>query len=206
MKIIDISRDLLNTEVYPGDPEPESKFVKVIGDDSDCNLSTLFTCVHTGTHADAPLHFIEGGKTVDELDLERFIGPCKVIEVPHGAITGEYVNDCFPQDCERLLIKGDGEAYFMGSAAEEVAALGIRLLGTDSMSVGTSGAQVEPHRAFLSAEIAVLEGLDLSDVVPGDYFLFAPPIKLGGLEGAPSRAILISDYIFWSTGEKKIFK
>ena len=202
MKIIDISRDLLNTQVYPGDPEPKSEFVNIIGENSECNLSTLFTCVHTGTHADAPLHFIDGGDPIDKLPLEPFVGPCKVIEVPHGAITGEYVNEYFPTDCERLLIKGDGKAFFMGSAAEEAAALGIRLLGTDSMSVGTKGAQVEPHRAFLSADIAVLEGLDLSDVEPGDYFLFAPPIKLGKLEGAPTRAVLISDYIFWSAGDK----
>ncbi len=203
MNIIDISRDLLKTEVYPGDPEPKSEFVNVIGESSECNLSTLFTCVHTGTHADAPLHFIDGGDPIGKLPLEPFIGPCKVIAVPRGAITGEYVNEHFPTDCERLLIKSDAEAFFMGSAAEEVAALGIKLLGTDSMSVGTKGAQVEPHRAFLSADIAVLEGLDLSRVEPGDYFLFAPPIKLGDLEGAPTRAVLISDYIFWSTGDKK---
>lgn len=201
MKITDISRDLLHTEIYPGDPEPKSEFVSVIGDGSECNLSTLFTCVHTGTHADAPLHFIDGGDSVDKLPPEPFIGPCKVIEVPGGAITGEYVNDFFPQDCERLLIKGGGEAYFMGSAAQEAAALGISLIGTDSLSVGTKGAQTEPHRAFLSAGIAVLEGLDLSGVEAGDYFLFAPPLKIGGAEGAPVRAVLISDYIFWSSNK-----
>ena len=63
MNIIDISRDALKTEIYPGDPLPHAEFVSRIGENSSCNLSTLFSCVHTGTHADAPLHFIDGGAT-----------------------------------------------------------------------------------------------------------------------------------------------
>lgn len=198
MKIIDISRDLLNTEIYPGDPVPQAEFVRFIDDCSDCNLSTLFTCVHTGTHADAPLHFIDDGASIDEVPLEPFIGPCRVIEVPAGAVTGEDINETFPQNCERILIKGGSQAYFLGNAAEELAAMGIKLIGTDALSVGTKGMQTAPHKAFLSSGIAVLEGLDLSGVEPGDYYLFAAPIKLGGLEGAPVRAVLVSDYIFWS--------
>lgn len=88
MNIIDISRDALKTEIYPGDPLPHAEFVSRIGENSSCNLSTLFSCVHTGTHADAPLHFIDGGASIDEVPLEPFIGPCTVIEVPEGAITG----------------------------------------------------------------------------------------------------------------------
>ena len=112
MNIIDISRDALKTEIYPGDPLPHAEFVSRIGENSSCNLSTLFSCVHTGTHADAPLHFIDGGASIDEVPLEPFIGPCTVIEVPDGAITGEDINEKFPQKCERLLIKGGGKAYF----------------------------------------------------------------------------------------------
>ena len=72
------------------------------------------------------------------------------------------------------------------------------LVGTDALSVGSASDQVKPHKAFLQHEITVLEGLDLSEVEPGDYFLVAPPLKLGGLEAAPVRAFLITDYIFWS--------
>lgn len=198
MKIIDISRDLLNTEIYPGDPEPHAEFVSFIDENSACNLSTVFACVHTGTHADAPLHFIDDGACIDELPLEPFIGPCKVIEVPEGPITGQDINENFPQNCERILIKSGGKAYFLESAAQELAALGLKLIGTDSLSVGTKGNQIAPHKAFLGAEVCVLEGLSLDETEPGDYFLFAAPIKLGGLEGAPVRAVLISDYIFWS--------
>ena len=119
------------------------------------------------------------------------------IEAPEGAITGEDVNNYFPQKCERLLIKGGGKAYFHSSAAEELADIGLKLIGTDSLSVGTKGDQTAPHKAFLGAGICVLEGLDLSEVSPGSYYLFAAPVKLGGLEGAPVRAVLIDDYIFW---------
>ena len=119
--------------------------------------------------------------------------------MPEGAITGEDINEKFPQKCERLLIKGDGKAYFHSSAADELADIGLKLIGTDSLSVGVKGDQVAPHKAFLGAGICVLEGLDLSEVTPGNYYLFAAPVKLGGLEGAPVRAVLISDYIFWGS-------
>jgi arylformamidase len=194
LKLIDISRDTLRTPVYPGDPEPSVERVRTIGNNSDCNLSALYSCVHTGTHVDAPLHFIEGGFAVDEYPLDLFFGPCTVIEVKSSPITGELVNRRFPRNRERLLIKGGGSVYFMDSAAEEAAALGLKLIGTDSDSIGCSGNQIKPHKAFLSRGIAVLEGLDLSDVEPGDYFLMAAPVRLGGLEGAPARAVLAAEF------------
>lgn len=194
MKLIDISRDTLSSTVYPGDPEPSVERVRTIGSSSDCNLSALYSCVHTGTHVDAPLHFIEDGFSVDEYPLDLFFGPCTVIEVKSSPITGELVNRRFPRNCERLLIKGSGSVYFMGSAAEEAAALGLKLIGTDSDSIGCSGNQIKPHKAFLSRGIAVLEGLDLSGVEPGNYFLMAAPVKLGGLEGAPVRAVLAEGF------------
>lgn len=198
MKIIDISKNLLTCEVYPGDPKPEAEQISVIGEQSDCNLSVLHTCVHTGTHVDAPLHFIEGGASIEQLPLEPYIGPCTVIAVKAGIITGEYVDKFFPKKCERLLIKGNGRAFFMDSSAEELMDMGVRLIGTDALSVGCKGNQTKPHRAFLSNGVAVLENLDLSEVAPGNYFLFAPPVKLDGMEGAPARAVLIDDHIFWA--------
>lgn len=197
MKIIDISTDTLTTSVYPGDPEPRVQKIKSIEKGDDCNLSVLYSCVHTGTHCDAPLHFIEDGESIESGSLERFIGPCAVIQVREGPITGELVNNYFPHNCERLLIKGEGKAWFAESGAEEAAALGIKLIGTDANSVGTSGNQIKPHKAFLREDIAVLEGLDLSEVEPGKYFLISLPVKLSGLEAAPARAVLVKDYIFW---------
>lgn len=198
MKLIDISRKFFSTEVYPGDPEPEYEQICEIGADSDCNLTAVRACSHTATHADAPLHFIENGKTIDEMPLDAYIGPCTVLEVPAGVITGDYVDRCFPKDCERILIKAGGRAFFMDSSAQELAERGLLLIGTDSLSVGCKGNQTGPHKAFLGGGVAVLEGLDLSKVEAGNYFLFAPPVLYDGLEGAPVRAVLIEDHVFWA--------
>lgn len=198
MQIIDISRDITHCELYPGDPEIRLEVVSTLAGGDSCNLSAIYTGLHNGTHADAPLHFIECGDSIEKADLSVFIGECQVIEVPEGPITGEYVNEKFPAGAERLLIKSQGKAWFMESAAEEVAFSGVKLIGTDALSVGTHGAQTGPHVAFLRENVAVLENLDLENVKPGKYFLLAQPIKIGGAEAAPVRAVLLADYVFWS--------
>jgi len=198
MKIIDISKKFFSCDVYPGDPEPKSEQVCSIDKGDVCNLTSVSAGAHTGTHIDAPLHFIQGGETIENLPLEAFIGPCKVIKVPSGVITGDYVDRFFPKSCQRLLIKGGSRAFFMDSAAEEAIQRGLLLIGTDALSVGSKGNEAAPHKAFLQAGVAILEGLDLSEVEPGEYFLFAPPVAYDGIEAAPARAVLISDYIFWS--------
>lgn len=197
MKIIDISRTLVNTVEYPGDPKTKVEQVRTI-EESGCNLTTVYSCVHTGTHADAPCHFIDGAETVEDLELSKYIGPCKVIEVPQGVISGEYVNKKFPKNAERILIKGNGLAKFMDSAAYEAVDLGICLIGTDADSVGRAGDQTAPHKAFLRNGVAILEGLDLKNVEPGNYYLIAPPVKIGPVDGAPVRALLVDDYILWN--------
>lgn len=198
MRIFDISRNILETDVYPGDPAPRVDFLKTIGDDCCYNLSQITICPHTGTHIDAPAHFIENGKTIEQCPIDAFIGPCTVVETRAGVITGEEAENLLPEGCERLIIKGGGRSFFMDSSAEYLAGCGIKLIGTDSLSIGCEGNELKPHRAFLGEEVAILEGLDLTDVPAGNYFLFAPPVKIGGIEGSPTRAVLIADYIFWS--------
>lgn len=197
MRIIDISRDLFEAEVYPGDPEPRLQRVQRMEEGDDCNLAALYFCLHNGTHIDAPRHFIEDGMTAQELDLNRFIGECLVLEAPEGPINGDFIDENVPEDCERLIIKANGKAYFSQSGAFAAASMNLKLVGTDSNSVGTHGAQIAPHRAFLGADIPLLEGLDLENVTPGKYFLVALPMKFSGVEATPTRAILISDYVFW---------
>lgn len=191
MKITDISRDITTCPVYPGDPECSVTRVRTIGDDSDCNLSRIDTGLHNGTHADAPLHFLPDGAAIDKVPLERFIGECLVAAVPGGPVDARSAAEL--PFAERLLIKGSGGAWFTEDGARELARRGVRLIGTDSNSVGIEGAQVGPHRAFLSAGVAILENLDLSSVAPGKYFLCAPPVLIGGAEAAPVRAVLMSD-------------
>ena len=196
--LYDISADMLKAKVYPGDPQPRLARVQTIDKDSDCNLSALFCCLHNGTHADAPLHFMDQGDSIDRLALEHFIGECYVLSVPPGPITGDYVERKFPVKYRRLLIKGNGHAYFHESGAAVLAERNMLLVGTDSNSVGISGSQARVHRAFLRENIAILEGLVLSEVPDGEYFLMAQPVKIGGEEAAPVRAVLASGHIFWN--------
>ncbi len=199
MRIIDISNDLLTAEVYEGDPIPEMKRVRGISPDSYYNLSVLDACLHNGTHIDAPLHFVPDADSVDKLPLEKFIGPCKVIEVSEGIITGRLVEEYFPRDCKRVLIKSKGRAFIHCTGAEVMSRLGYELVGTDGVTVEAPDSDGSTHRSLLNANIAILEGLNLEEVKSGEYFLIAPPVKIGGAEASFTRAVLISDYIFWSS-------
>lgn len=199
MDIIDISRDLMKTPVYPGDPEGYVDPIKKIKDGDNCNLNSIYTCLHTATHVDAPNHFIDGGAKVEGLPLDLFIGECLVVETPPGPITGAFADDNFPfNNCERLLIKGNGFSYLMESSAYYIADSDIKLIGTDSQTIGIHGTNQVIHKALLSRNIPIIEGLDLTDVEPGKYFLMAQPLKVSGVEAAPLRAVLVKDYLFWS--------
>ena len=199
MEIIDISRDLIKTPVYPGDPEGYIDPILSLRAGDNCNLNSIYTCLHTATHVDAPLHFIEGGVPIDVFPPELFIGECVVVEAPPGPITGAFAEDNFPwQDAERLLIKGNGLSYLMESSAYYVVDSGIKLVGTDSQTIGISGTNQLVHRAHLTSNIPIIEGLDLSNVEPGRYFLIAQPLKISGVEAAPCRAVLVKDHLFWS--------
>lgn len=201
MKIFDISKDILTAEVYPGDPEPKIKKVADINEGADYNLSEISMCLHNGTHIDAPLHFFSDGSDISSVDPTAFVGPCVVVEVPEGIITGAIVERYFPRNTKRILIKSNGKAFLHETAATELAVIGCYLVGTDAQTIETAESGGRTHRALLADNIAILEGLDLKNIKEGDYFLAAPPLKIGGAEAAPCRALLISDYIFWS-GEK----
>ena len=195
--ILDISRDLRTKNVYQGDPVPSFSVFSSIAAGDACNIASVTTVLHVGTHADAPLHFLRTGADIASLPLEPFIGECTVFETDETVLTGQYVDEHFPR-VERLLIKSGGKAYFDRTGAEEAAYLGIRLIGTDGMSVGCPADQIGPHRALLGENVSILENLELSEVKPGRYFLLAQPVKIGGVDGAPVRAVLLDGYLFWS--------
>ncbi len=197
-RIIDISKDLITTQPYPGDPAPELSVFSSFAQGDGCNMARLTTTLHCGTHIDAPLHFIPGGKTVNSIPLDSLIGECRVIEVDTDRITGDYVDRVFPRNVPRILIKSGGKAYFDKTGAEELSYIGCKLIGTDNNSVGCSEDQTGPHRALLGEGVAVLENLDLSLVIPGKYFLMALPVKIAGVEASPVRAVLLDGYVFWS--------
>ena len=195
--IIDISRGVLTSEVYPGDPEAKIKKVKHLDGDG-YNLSVLLTGLHNGTHIDAPLHYFSDGASIDEMDLDVFVGPCTVIETPPGMLTGADVDRLFPRVCDRVLLKGNGKTFIHPSAASEIEFRGCRLLGTDSISIESTESDGSAHRFLLGENVALLEGLNLSEVKGGEYFLCAQPLLVEGAEAAMCRAVLLKGHIFWS--------
>ena len=195
MKIYDISQEVFSCQVYPDDPMPEKQILKSMEKGEVYNLTAFNMCAHNGTHIDAPFHFINDGKTVDELPLEAFVGKAYVAE-HHGTVSGEdaermieNAKNLDPESAKRILIKGDAEVSL--EAARIFAASGILLLGNESQTVGPKDAPMAVHLALLSAEVILLEGIRLSAVPTGVYILNAAPLNLSGSDGSPCRAILI---------------
>jgi len=195
MKIYDISQELFSCAVFPGDSQPKREILCKIDDGDICNLTGLSMCAHNGTHVDAPFHFINGAKTIEQVPLEKFIGPCFVVD-HEGIVSAEDAQNFLqkaknqnPESSKRILIKGKSEVS--AQAARVFAAEGIFLVGNESQTVGPEDAPMEVHLILLGAEIVLLEGISLAQVPEGVYFLNAAPINLGGADGAPCRAILI---------------
>ena len=195
MKIYDISQEVFSCKVFPGDPAPERKVMCSIDAGDVCNLTAISMCAHNGTHIDAPFHFINDGKPVDQVRLEPFVGLAYVAE-HHGVVSGddaaniiEKANAQNPEAARRILIKGD--AVVSAEAAKVFAASNILLLGNESQTVGPEDAPMAVHLILLGAGMILLEGIRLAEVPEGIYLLNAAPLNLAGADGAPCRAILI---------------
>ncbi|MBR7142550.1 MAG: cyclase family protein [Clostridia bacterium] len=195
MKIYDISQEVINSQVYPGDPMPEKRELKSMEKGELYNLTVFSMCAHNGTHIDAPRHFIQGGKTVDEISMDAFIGMAYVAE-HSGVVTDndatEIIANAKKQNMEaakRILIKGEVEVSL--EAANVFASSDILLLGNEPQTVGPKNAPMAVHLALLSADVILLEGIRLSEVSEGVYFLNAAPLNLAGTDGSPCRAVLI---------------
>ena len=190
MKIYDISQELFGCAVYPGDPQPERFVTLSIKNGDVCNLTAFKMCAHNGTHVDAPFHFYADGKTIDQVDLDRFIGWAYVAE-HEGDISADDAKNILKaaNGCERVLVKG--KAVVTKEAAQVFAQAGIKLFGNESQTVGPIDAPKEVHLIMLGAEIVLLEGIRLEKVPVGKYFLNALPLNLGGADGSPCRATLL---------------
>lgn len=190
MKIYDISQELFGCAVYPGDPQPERFATLSIKNGDVCNLTAFKMCAHNGTHVDAPFHFYADGKTIDQVDLDRFIGWAYVAE-HDGDISADDAKNILKaaNGCERILVKG--KAVVTKDAAQVFAQEGIKLFGNESQTVGPIDAPKEVHLIMLGAEIVLLEGIRLEKVPVGKYFLNALPLNLGGADGSPCRATLL---------------
>ena len=209
MKIFDISLPISpELPVWPGDPAIELERVESMDEGAHANVSKLSASVHIGTHVDAPHHFLNDGRTVEQLPLDVLTGPCYVVQLPDGveAITEDALEGMsLPANIKRILF-GTSNSRFWSRAettfqedfvavTEDGAAWlvqhGIRLVGVDYLSVAPFGDSAQTHRRLLEAGVVVVEGLDLSAVPRGFYELYCLPLKLRGSDGAPARAILV---------------
>ncbi len=194
-----------NTVTWPGDPAVAIEPCAAIAAGDSCNVSALHLGAHTGTHIDAPFHFIESGKTIEHLTLAACYGEAVVVKVAGDAITAADVARV-PTAATRVLFKSRNSALWSDpthrfdtgfvaltpEAATLLAARPIQLVGVDYLSVEVF--DHEPgnpvHHALLHAEIVLLEGLDLRAVAPGTYTLSALPLRIVGGDGSPCRAVL----------------
>ena len=190
MQIYDISQEVFSCKIYPGDPKPEKQVLCATEQGDSYNLTAFSMCAHNGTHIDAPFHFFGEGKTVEQMALSTFVGDCYVAR--HcGDVTAEVAKAMLQkaQGAQRILIAG--AATVTVESAEVFAGAGICLLGNESQSVGPENAPMQVHKILLEKEIALLEGVVLTDIPEGQYFLSAAPLCLAGADGAPCRAYLI---------------
>jgi arylformamidase len=208
MPIYDITRTLQpGMPTWPGEPGPELRLIKEMAAGHPADVSHLSLGVHTGTHVDAPGHFIPGGAGVETLSLDVLVGPARVVRIQHpGAIHVEELERAGLEGVERVLFRTrnsdewsdavfkDDFVYLDPAAARWLAGRETRLVGVDYLSV-ESFAAPEPltHRTLLNAGLVIVEGLDLREIAPGDYTLCCLPLKLAGADGAPARAVLMRD-------------
>ena len=211
MKIHDVTLVLRPDMItWPGEPAPRIEPLKRIARGDSNNVSIVTLGDHVGTHVDPPLHFIEGGNTVDKLPLDALIGPCRVVKYEGaGHITGAWLDGAgIPKGTERILFKtrnsdrwSDANAPFTrdfttlnASAAKWCIDHGVKLVGIDYLSIEPQGpekAGYPVHMTLLRAGIVIIETLDLRTVEPGAYELICAPLKIKDGDGAPARVFLI---------------
>lgn len=203
-EIIDISLPLYKgMPVYPGNPEFERKELKSATGDSVISHMEIGT--HTGTHIDAPRHVISDAKGIDEIALDHFVGPCRVIDCIGDvvAVTRETLEAEQIIAGERILLKTNNSmrgfdhfyedyTFLSPEGAEFLAEKKVTLVGIDSLSIKQRGSKDNrPHTHLLEKGIPIVEGIDLSHVQAGSYFLVVLPLKIKSGDGAPARAILM---------------
>ena len=190
--------------IYDGNPGIHLSRAQSIEDGADVNVSRLDLGVHTGTHVDAPIHFLPDGAGAEALPLDVLVGPADVVDATTltGPIDASSLGSLeLPEGLERLLLKTPNSELWSsdeftrnfirltGDGARFLVERGIRLAGIDYLSIGDQ----EAHRELLGAGVVAVEGLDFRGVDPGAYTLVCLPLRLVGSDGAPARVILLQD-------------
>jgi arylformamidase len=205
-RIWDVSvKDRPGMHVYPGDPVLEMARVRAIARGDVANVTHLALGAHTGTHVDAPAHFIDGAPTLEQIPLDRFVGEATVLDLRGLAAIDAKALACHEiRAGDIVLCKTDNSAlwrchgfqegftHLTHDAAEYLVERQVKTVGIDYLSIERFGSTTfEVHKTLLGREIPIIEGLDLSAVGSGPYFLFCLPLRLEGVDGAPARAVLV---------------
>jgi arylformamidase len=207
--IYDVTVPITNImPVWPGDPPVRLSVKSHLSRDKThtVRLTAIEMGSHTGTHMDAPVHMIEGGKRLEQFPLETLTGKATVVEIPGVRSIGrEQLEHLDWHGVERVLFKTENSkhwqdgrfyeefVYLDPAGAEFLVERGVRLVGIDYLSIDKFRSESHPsHFALLSKNIAIIEGLNLSAVPPGQYTLVALPLNLQDADGAPTRVILMS--------------
>ena len=210
MRTYDISLTITpDLPTWPGDPKIVLERFSKMEEGAPCNVTQISACVHIGTHVDAPYHFLGGqAETIEQVPLSLLTGRAYVLQLPDEVdlITAEVLSKVgIPPRTRRLLFKTRNSAYWneqndrfhedfvaiSADGAQYIVEHGIRLVGVDYLSVAPFREPKPTHDILLQAGVVVIEGLNLSQVSQGRYSLYCLPLKIGGADGAPARAILI---------------
>lgn len=208
MTIHDISLTIVPTlPVWPGDPPVSLSQPAHLERGDACTVTRLDVSAHVGTHLDAPAHFLPGGAGVETLDLNTLIGPALVVEALEvDALTAEVLAGLpIPEGVARILFKTRNSALWnrpdagfvedfvavSADGAQWLVDRGVRLVGVDYLSVASWSDPIPCHQILLRAGVIPVEGLDLRAIAPGEYQLICLPVKIGGSDGAPCRAVLV---------------
>lgn len=204
-KLLDVSVPLSQAiPTYPGNPPFQLEPIKRIADGASSNVSRLVLGTHSGTHVDAPKHFIDDAGGVETMRLDLLIGRARVIEITkRGAITAEDLTKAGLREDLRVLFKTPNSAlwnsatfhtdyaHLTESAARYLVEQGVKVVGIDYLSVEQyKKAGAPAHRALLSNDVIIIEGLNLADAEPGMYEMYCLPLLIAGADGAPARVVL----------------
>lgn len=204
-KIIDATRRIISgMTVWPGDPGVLVERSSSIHEGAVANVSRVCLGVHTGTHMDAPLHFIENGKDIDSLDVSLFFGRALVVGAESDVIDEKLLESCDLSGVQAVFFRTraserdenspfwDEYPAITEGCADYLIEKGIRAVGTDYFSVELCRDDSYPvHRKLLSREIAIIENMNLKDAEPGLYDYICLPIRIPGSDGSPVRVLLI---------------
>ena len=207
MKIYDVTVPIHpGMPIYEGDPGVDIKAWSALAKGDSANVSLLQLGAHTGTHVDAPAHFIEGERKVDALSMETLLGPARVVRVPDEItqIDSDFIAHAHLEQTERVLFHTRNSTFWnegfrkdfthlLPDAAEKLIEMGVKLVGTDYLSIEKfHSGDHRTHLTLLSNNVIIIEGLNLSEVPAGEYELICLPLKIaaGAGDGAPARVVL----------------